>query len=56
MKFQYPTITDHGSIADHTFTRCNPSGAHEYNGNPPPPKTYITSCELDKFAECSCGS
>ena len=49
MKYQQPTITDHGSIAEHTFSRC-PEGT----GTFPPKDTQ--SCELDKFGECSCGS
>lgn len=51
MRFQYPEITDHGSIADHTFTRC----ADAIGSDPPPAKDWKT-CELDKFGECSCGT
>lgn len=40
-----PEITDHGSIAEHTFTRCGGSG---------PPKDF-RPFGLDKFGECSEG-
>lgn len=55
MRFQYPEITDYGSIADHTFTRCVTGDPVVFNDNSPPPKDYKT-CELDKFGECSCGT
>lgn len=46
MRFEYPTITDHGSIADHTFERCD-TGTGEW-----PPKDWQTHPH-DKFGECS---
>ena len=46
MRFEYPTITDHGSIADHTFSRCD-TGTGDW-----PPKDWQTHPH-DKFGECS---
>lgn len=40
-----PEITDHGSIAQHTFTRCGGTG---------PPKDHRIF-GLDTFGECSEG-
>lgn len=48
MKFKNPTITDHGSIAENTFYRCNPTGATP----DAPPKNYL-QLQPDKFNECS---
>ncbi len=50
MKYEQPTITDHGSIAQHTFTSC-PSGqpTHEH----PDPGKDFQDFPLDKFGECS---
>lgn len=48
MKFERPTIIDHGSIAEHTFLRC-PSGEGDW-----PPKDY-RDFPLDKHGECSEG-
>lgn len=46
MRYETPTIIDHGSIAEHTFTRCGGSG--------PPKKDFPESeHKLDKFNECS---
>jgi hypothetical protein len=50
MKYEKPTIKDHGSIARHTFTRC-PSGAPVAGA---PPKDW-QDFPLDKFGECSAG-
>lgn len=50
MKFEHPTVTDHGSIAQHTFFRCG-------SGNPTddaPPKDF-RDFPTDKFGECSSG-
>lgn len=50
MKYEKPTIRDHGSIAQHTFTRC-------LSGSPvggAPPKDF-QDFPLDKFGECSAG-
>lgn len=49
MTFEYPTITDHGSIANHTFFRCE-------GGNPDAsvPKDQ-RSFPIDRFGECSSG-
>ena len=43
MKYEKPTITDHGSIAKHTFTRCGGAFA---------PKDF-RNFPVDKFGECS---
>lgn len=45
LQFEHPTIRDHGTIAEHTFTRCG--GEHA-------PKDY-REFPLDKFGECSEG-
>ena len=50
MKYEKPTIRDHGSIAKHTFTRC-PTGAPVAGA---PPKDF-QDFPLDKFGECSAG-
>lgn len=50
MHFRAPTVTDFGSIAGHTFTRCNPLGASA----DAPPKDEIAFPQ-DKFGECSSG-
>lgn len=49
MKFEHPEIIDHGSIADHTFFRCD-------SGNPDAsiPKDF-RDFGTDKFGECSSG-
>lgn len=46
LRFETPTVTDHGSIADHTYTRCGGAG--------PMPKDWRTF-PPDKFGECSDG-
>jgi len=43
-------LIDYGSIAEHTFTRCDT--AEDRAGAPP--KDHIT-CAHDKHGECSCG-
>ena len=43
MKYEKPTITDHGSIAEYTYTRCG--GEHA-------PKDF-RDFPTDKFGECS---
>ncbi len=48
MKYEIPTVTDFGSIAEHTFTRCDTATGTW------PKKDWMT-CEHDKFGECSCG-
>lgn len=49
MNFEYPTITDHGSIAEHTFFRCS-------SGNPDSSKPKdFRDFGTDKFGECSEG-
>ena len=50
MKYEKPTITDYGSIARHTFTRC-PSGDPVAGA---PPKDW-QDFPTDKFGECSSG-
>lgn len=44
--YNAPQIVDHGSIAEHTFTRCG--GVHAPKDHPYPPAYH-----LDKFNECS---
>lgn len=46
MRYEAPTITDLGSIAEHTFTRCGGSG---------PPKDLDCQFAKDKFGEASSG-
>lgn len=50
MKYEKPTIKDRGSIAKHTFTRCD-SGT---GGAGDPPKDW-QDFPHDKFGECSSG-
>ena len=50
IKYEKPTVTDRGSIAKHTFTRC-PSGT---GGAGDPPKDW-QDFPPDKFGECSSG-
>lgn len=50
MRYETPKVIDYGSIAEHTFTRCE--GAT--GGSDAPPKDIMV-CEHDKFGECSCG-
>ena len=58
MNYQRPTVIDHGTIADHTFTN---SGSDGYNdpercqGVARPAKDY-NECKLDCFDEWSCPS
>ncbi len=47
MKYEKPTITDHGSIAEHTFNRCE-TGDREADM----PKDW-QDFPPDKFGECS---
>ena len=49
MTYERPTVTDHGSIADHTFFRC-PTG----NPDASMPKDF-RDFPTDKFGECSSG-
>ncbi len=49
MKYEKPTITDHGSIAKHTFTRCDTAMPV---GDVRPPKDR-DNFPLDKHGECS---
>lgn len=53
MRYEIPDVTDFGSIADHTFTRCNPGGA--LPGGPPGGKDPNPIYGYDKFQECSSG-
>lgn len=48
MRFCRPTVTDFGSIADHTFSRCETG---EGDWPPKDPEVF----EHDKFSECSDG-
>jgi hypothetical protein len=49
MRFTQPSITDHGSIAAHTFYRC--PGGDPTASMPKDPLPY----DHDKFGECSEG-
>jgi hypothetical protein len=49
MRFERPTVTDHGSIMEHTFYRC-PSGTGTPGVDPP---KNPEDMEFDKFGECS---
>jgi len=51
MRYHRPTVTDHGSIGGHTFTRC-PSA--QPTGPDVPPKDW-QDYGHDKFGECSSG-
>lgn len=46
MQYEHPTVIDHGTIAEHTFSRCG--------GDTSPPKDW-QDFPLDKFGECSDG-
>ena len=48
IQFERPSVTDHGPIAAHTFSRCE-SGTGSW-----PPKDW-RDFPLDKFGECSSG-
>lgn len=52
MRFEQPTIIDHGSIAEHTFFRCESGSPQQFMGQDPPPKDF-RDFPLDKFGECS---
>jgi hypothetical protein len=45
--YEPPMVTDHGSIAEHTFTRA---------GGDPPKVGDWQVCKTDKFSEYSCTS
>ena len=51
MKFERPTVTDHGSIVEYTFYRCE-IGTGVDDGDTPG-KNYLDLPGLDKFGECS---
>lgn len=51
MKYEKPTITDHGSIAEHTFGVTSGDPDHPGQGNP---GKDFRECDLDKFGEYSC--
>jgi hypothetical protein len=61
VNYEVPKIVDYGSIAEHTFTVCNPGGAipKPKGGSgepptPPPPKGPMTlTTHFDDFMECS---
>lgn len=57
MKYETPTVMDHGSIAEHTFTRAG-GGSNDPDmcqGAANPPKDW-RECKLDCFGEYSCPS
>lgn len=49
IQFEQPTVTDHGSIADHTFFRCETG-----DETADMPKDFRVF-PVDKFGECSSG-
>jgi hypothetical protein len=49
VRYEKPKVTDYGSIAEHTFTRCDTATG----GSGAPPKDYII-CGHDNHGECSC--
>jgi hypothetical protein len=49
VRYEKPKVTDFGSIAEHTFTRCDT--AEDRPGAPP--KDFVT-CAHDNHGECSC--
>lgn len=50
MNYEAPKVTDHGSIADHTFFRCESGDPTDWA----PPKDF-RDFPTDKFGECSSG-
>jgi hypothetical protein len=50
MTYEAPRVIDYGSIAEHTFTRCE--GA---TGSDTPPKDFMI-CDHDNHGECSCAN
>lgn len=49
MDFERPTITDHGSIVDHTFHRCDSATGSDFPPGGKDPEDF----DHDKFGECS---
>jgi hypothetical protein len=47
--YEKPRIIDHGSIVEHTFSRCNPAAPSEI----PPKDTEDVPHHIDKHQECS---
>lgn len=47
--YERPTIVDHGSIVDHTFSRCNPLAPSDV----PPKDTIDVPHHIDNHLECS---
>ena len=50
LPYEHPTVLDHRSIAEHTFTRCATNQAV-----PGAPPKDSQDYPLDKFGECSSG-
>lgn len=48
--WETPTIVDYGSIAEHTFSRCNPSLPA---GSKPPKDSIDVPHHIDNHMECS---
>lgn len=55
LRYEAPEVADFGSIAEHTFTVCNPQGARPDTpgGNIPPKGPLSPTTHFDKFNECS---
>lgn len=47
--YEKPRIIDHGSIVEHTFSRCNPAEA----SGPPPKDSIDVPHHIDNHQECS---
>jgi hypothetical protein len=53
MAYERPSVVDFGSITDHTFSRCNPTGAIPNRGGNTPPKGPAENFHWDVHMECS---
>jgi hypothetical protein len=49
MRYHSPAVVDYGSIADHTFSRCNPNAPEEI----PPKDSADVPHHIDNHLECS---
>lgn len=49
MNFERPAITDHGSIVDNTFWRCDSATGGDFPPGGKDPEDF----DHDKFGECS---
>jgi hypothetical protein len=54
VEYESPRVVDFGSIADHTFSRCNPTGAQPGpGGNVPRKGSDQVPFHFDNMQECS---